>query len=300
MTHYTNACEAGTANAVAWNALSQTLLDMGDARSAAACHAGAVARGVWEHPAQRPCALVKGLGRGLKGAGWWDPRAVGDLFRALQDNRRDIATEAGRLMQAHAAAKRGGPAAAQTFGVPPARVAGAETDRVFRPYASKALEPGGEWADFGLRFNGMTNTRNCAACPATAAVINACDAAHTAVMGSAYFSMLAPKTHLKAHCGPTNLRLRMHMGIFVPKGCRIRVHDEVRSWKEGECLLFDDSFEHEVWNDSDEPRLVLIIDVWHPDLKTDRQRLKHLEPTQQNKYKMLKQGHVEDTEESGH
>ena len=119
-------------------------------------------------------------------------------------------------------------------------------------------------------------------------------------MGSAYFSLLQPKTHLKAHCGPTNLRLRMHFGLFVPKGCRIRVHDETRAWNEGECLLFDDSFEHEVWNDSDEPRLVLIIDVWHPDLKTDRQRLKHLDAAQKTKYKMLKMGHVEDTEESGH
>ena len=136
--------------------------------------------------------------------------------------------------------------------------------------------------------------------PVTANAIASCEAAHTAVMGSAYFSLLQPKTHLKAHCGPTNLRLRMHFGLFVPKGCRIRVHDETRAWNEGECLLFDDSFEHEVWNDSDEPRLVLIIDVWHPDLKTDRQRLKHLDAAQKTKYKMLKMGHVEDTEESGH
>ncbi|EGB11267.1 hypothetical protein AURANDRAFT_61626 [Aureococcus anophagefferens] len=296
--HFTNACEAGTKNVVAWSSLSQTLLDMGDRRSAAACHAGAVERGVWEHPAQRPCGFARGLGRGLKGGGFWDPARAPDLLRALRGARAEILAEASALMRGHAALRRG--AAGDLGGVPRARVAGEDIDKVFRPYASKALEAGGEWGDFGLRFNGMTNTRNCAACPVTANAIASCEAAHTAVMGSAYFSLLQPKTHLKAHCGPTNLRLRMHFGLFVPKGCRIRVHDETRAWKEGECLLFDDSFEHEVWNDSDEPRLVLIIDVWHPDLKTDRQRLKHLDAAQKTKYKMLKMGHVEDTEESGH
>jgi aspartyl/asparaginyl beta-hydroxylase (cupin superfamily) len=58
--------------------------------------------------------------------------------------------------------------------------------------------------------------------------------------------------------------------LEVPSNCRIRVGDEERSWAEGDVLIFDDSFEHEVWNDSDRERIVLIIDIWHPDL-TDGQ-----------------------------
>jgi len=84
--------------------------------------------------------------------------------------------------------------------------------------------------------------------------------------GHAYFSLLAPHSHIKPHCGPINAWLRCHLGILVPQGCRMRVGDETRPMQEGKCLVFDDAFEHEVWNDSDHERLVLIIDFWHPDL----------------------------------
>ena len=84
-------------------------------------------------------------------------------------------------------------------------------------------------------------------------------------------------------------------------GRSIRVGDEVRTWVEGRCLLFDDSFEHEVWNDADEERLVLIVDVWHPDLKTDDQRKRHLEKELHGAYDHLKTARFwRDTTESGH
>src|ERR1700744_1142989 len=74
-------------------------------------------------------------------------------------------------------------------------------------------------------------------------------------------------THIAPHCGPTNLRLRCHLGIAVPAGdCAIRVGDETRFWTEGECLVFDDHFEHEAWNHTGEDRIVLIVDLWHPSL----------------------------------
>lgn len=82
----------------------------------------------------------------------------------------------------------------------------------------------------------------------------------------AYFSVLAPHSHIKPHCGPINAWLRCHLGVLVPNGCRMRVGDETRPMQEGKCLLFDDAFEHEVWNDSDRDRLMLIVDFWHPDL----------------------------------
>jgi len=82
----------------------------------------------------------------------------------------------------------------------------------------------------------------------------------------ALFSVLGPHSHIKAHCGPWNLRLTIHLGLAIPEHAFIRVGAEVRRWQMGRCLIFDDSFEHEVWNRGARPRVVLIVDVWHRDL----------------------------------
>lgn len=87
--------------------------------------------------------------------------------------------------------------------------------------------------------------------------------------GEVIFSRLSPHTHIKSHCGPTNLRWTAHLGLVIPnksKDCRIRVGHEWVSWSAGKILLFDDSFEHEVRNDTDEERVVLLIRLWHPEL----------------------------------
>ncbi|MGH7558102.1 MAG: aspartyl/asparaginyl beta-hydroxylase domain-containing protein [Gemmatimonadota bacterium] len=105
---------------------------------------------------------------------------------------------------------------------------------------------------------------NCERCPETATLVDGIEAAHAA--GLVYFSRLTPGAHIAPHCGPTNARLRCHLGLEVPPGARLRVGADHRAWQEGRCLVFEDSFEHEVWNDADRPRLVLILDVWHPDL----------------------------------
>jgi aspartyl/asparaginyl beta-hydroxylase (cupin superfamily) len=79
------------------------------------------------------------------------------------------------------------------------------------------------------------------------------------------FSALNPHTRIPSHYGPMNGVLRAHLPLIVPRGkCGIRVADETRSWEEGRLLVFDDSFDHEVWNDSDETRIVLFLNVWHP------------------------------------
>ena len=83
--------------------------------------------------------------------------------------------------------------------------------------------------------------------------------------GHSLFSVMEPGTHILPHCGPGNYRLRLHLGLVVPEGCRIRVGDQVRTWTEGKVLVLDDAFQHEVWNDSAEQRVVLIVDIWHPD-----------------------------------
>ena len=77
---------------------------------------------------------------------------------------------------------------------------------------------------------------------------------------------LAPHSHIPAHTGVTNTRLIVHLGLIVPPSCRFRVGNETREWREGEAFVFDDSIEHEAWNDGDDLRVVLIFDIWNPNL----------------------------------
>jgi len=92
--------------------------------------------------------------------------------------------------------------------------------------------------------------------------------------GVIMLSWLHPGAHIAGHCGYTNGRLRIHLGLKIPPGARMRVHDTELTWRAGECLVFDDSIEHEVWNDGSEPRVILLFDIFHPGLPaSDRQAL---------------------------
>jgi Aspartyl/Asparaginyl beta-hydroxylase len=126
----------------------------------------------------------------------------------------------------------------------------------------------GRWSVLFLYERGRKNEHNCSLCPQTVAVIEA-NRTVLSLGGLAYFSLLEPDTHIAPHKGPTNLRLRCHLGIDVPAGCGLRVGGIARTWEEGRCLVFDDSCTHEAWNDSDRPRVVLVVDLWHPDLSDD-------------------------------
>jgi aspartate beta-hydroxylase len=85
------------------------------------------------------------------------------------------------------------------------------------------------------------------------------------------FSILQPKTHIPPHNGVANIRLLCHLPLILPPDCRFRVGNSLREWKIGEAFVFDDSIEHEAWNDSDQVRAVLIFDIWHPYLsETER------------------------------
>jgi len=80
------------------------------------------------------------------------------------------------------------------------------------------------------------------------------------------FSIINPNTHIVPHCGDSNDRLRIHLGLIIPQGCYIRCRDEIKKWEENKILILDDTFEHEVWNWSEEKRAILIIDIWKPQL----------------------------------
>src|SRR3954469_3670715 len=79
---------------------------------------------------------------------------------------------------------------------------------------------------------------------------------------NAMFSLLAPKTRIPAHTGAANTRLVCHLPLIVPPGCGFRVGATTREWRVGETFVFDDTIEHEAWNDSDELRVVFIVDLW--------------------------------------
>jgi len=83
---------------------------------------------------------------------------------------------------------------------------------------------------------------------------------------TAQFSALRAGAHIPAHCGISNAFLTAHLGLIVPPGCSIRVGNEKRQWGEGGGFVFDDSFEHEVWNEGDSRRIVFIARFYHPAL----------------------------------
>jgi tetratricopeptide (TPR) repeat protein len=158
----------------------------------------------------------------------------------------------------------------------------AESRAEFRPYLDHpadvplhALQPlnrSPRWSTWFLWRNGSPVAEHHARCPRTAgalARLPLCDIPGAAPV--AMFSALEPHTHIGTHTGETNVRLIVHLPLIVPAGCRFRVGSETREWREGEAFVFDDTIEHEAWNDGDELRVVLIFDVWNPHV-TERER----------------------------
>lgn len=138
-------------------------------------------------------------------------------------------------------------------------------DRGFLPEAEN-LRDTGDWKQFEIFARGRKIEKNCRRAPKTCALVAKVSDAANCKRGQVKFSIMYPGTHVWAHTGPTNCRLRAHLGLVVPPKVRIRVANETRAWKEGKFIIFDDSFEHEVWHEGDSFRLVLIVDFWHPGL----------------------------------
>jgi ornithine lipid ester-linked acyl 2-hydroxylase len=118
------------------------------------------------------------------------------------------------------------------------------------------------WKTYFLYGYGFRSDANCARCPETTRLVEAIPG-----MTTAMFSILSPRKHILDHRGPYKGVLRYHLGLIVPEdaeACRIRVGDDFRHWREGQSMVFDDTFNHEVWNDTDETRVVLFVDVLRP------------------------------------
>ena len=124
-----------------------------------------------------------------------------------------------------------------------------------------------DWSVFYLWHFGTQQADACARCPATTAALEQVPmAAMPRRAPTAFFSILRPHTRLPAHSGVTNTRAIVHLPLIVPPDCGFRVGGETREWREGEAFVFDDTIEHEAWNNHDQPRVILIFDVWNPHL----------------------------------
>jgi aspartyl/asparaginyl beta-hydroxylase (cupin superfamily) len=131
----------------------------------------------------------------------------------------------------------------------------------FKGYMSEAQHNHRGWNTFNFFFYGKKFEENCERCPHTTAVLESLPRFER---DHIMFSSLNPHTRIPPHVGPMNGILRAHLGLVVPQGCYIRVGSDERTWEEGKVLVFDDSFEHEVFNHSENVRIVLFMNFWHP------------------------------------
>ena len=134
----------------------------------------------------------------------------------------------------------------------------------------RTLANAGSWTSHRLYVEGVRNEAAWDLAPVTTAAIARIPGADSAGLVSC--AAVTGGTHIKPHCGPNNARLRCHLGLKVPPGCAIRVGRETRTWIENKVIIFDDSFEHEIWHEGTGTRLVLIFDIWHPDLSDAERR----------------------------
>ncbi|XP_038207574.1 aspartyl/asparaginyl beta-hydroxylase isoform X2 [Zerene cesonia] len=136
----------------------------------------------------------------------------------------------------------------------------------------EGLKERGEWSQLDIFVRGREIPGRCKKAPVTCSIVQQEAAASGCRRGQIKFSLIEPGTHVRPHVGPTNCRLRMHLGLSNTKDTFIRVDKETRQWEVGKVFIFDDSFEHEVWHNGTGSRLVLIVDVWHPDLTPAERR----------------------------
>jgi aspartate beta-hydroxylase len=199
----------------------------------------AVTRGLLQHPLQRP----RHFHPGLRALPVWPTDGLG--LEALCAT--SVLTELRNLVgDARAQTQRG-------------------------QWRSPALAHG-RWEKLFLGHRGRLNDAMDELCPRTMAALRGIPLAGELPEGNICLSIVAPDTELHAHCGPTNVRLRAHLGLEIPPDCGIRIAGVEHAWREGEWLVFDDSFEHMVLNRSKLPRVILIVDLWHPDLSAPEAR----------------------------
>jgi aspartate beta-hydroxylase len=218
-----------------WSEIIGTLIDCGREPEAHRCAEQAVALGLWRNPVQRPTHYLPELAAKPV----YDPKQfwfTGFLEKNFDSIKNEIM---GRY-------REGGMG--------------------FRPYDARLIDMG-KWEQLVLYEKGAIVERACEMLPVTSSLVSTIS--ETSSLGMTCVSVVYPGTHIVPHCGPTNARLRVHLSISVPEGAYLEVGGERLNWKEGTCIVFDDSFEHQVWHRGDAARIVVIFDIWHPDLSPE-------------------------------
>lgn len=130
------------------------------------------------------------------------------------------------------------------------------------------------WGALHLLLYGERVEQNCSRCPRTMEVLAQLPQPQVPQRSpAAMFSALQPKTRIPPHTGVANTRLVVHLPLIVPEGCGFRVGNQTRPWREGQAWVFDDTIEHEAWNDSAQPRIIMICDIWNPRLSPAEREL---------------------------
>ena len=211
------------------------LLYLGEENRARKLWTNAVARGLWENPMQRP---VSRFVKGLTSQPWYNTKDY--LFIArLEAGYADIKSELLYNLKNHPELFTG------------------ETEN---------LHVGGEWTELRLKSSGHGFTDYTHHFEKTMKHIRGCGQEFTSIK----FSAIQPGTHIRTHTGPSNERLRLHLTLMHDGGARIRVGKEWHTWEEGKMIMFDDSWEHEVIHTGQNIRVVLIMDIWHPELPEEK------------------------------
>lgn len=142
---------------------------------------------------------------------------------------------------------------------------GEDPNRPYKPQAGMANNP--DWTAFYLWKSGSLVEENAARCPETMKALAKLPLTQMPNRSpSVLFSRLQPGAHIPAHTGMVNTRLIAHLPLIVPGKSTFRVGNETRDWQEGKAWIFDDSIEHEAWNDSAGTRVILLFEIWRPEL----------------------------------
>jgi len=130
------------------------------------------------------------------------------------------------------------------------------------------------WSGYHLLLGGERVEDHCRRCPKTMDAIAMLPQPRVAGRSpAAMFSVLRPRTRIPPHHGIANTRLVLHLPLVLPEGCGFRVGNQTRQWRIGEAWVFDDTIEHEAWNDSDHARTILICDLWNPRLDDEERTM---------------------------
>ena len=150
-------------------------------------------------------------------------------------------------------------------------------DAAFKPYIDRndrrphidytGLLENPAWSAFYLWKHGELVTENAARCPRTVRALEGVPFAQVKNRSpSVMFSLLKPGAHIPPHTGETNTRLVCHLPLVVPENCHLRVGNETRQVVQDKAWVFDDTIEHEAWNRSAHTRVILLFEVWRPEL----------------------------------